>query len=60
VILKGIDGPINETQEQDITAIYNSGLHLLNMINEILDLSKIEAGKMELQIDDVDYYRSRK
>jgi len=53
VILKGIDGPINETQEQDITAIYNSGLHLLNMINEILDLSKIEAGKMELQIDDV-------
>ena len=54
VILKGIDGPINETQEQDITAIYNSGLHLLNMINEILDLSKIEAGKMELQIDDID------
>lgn len=53
VILKGIDGPINETQEQDITAIYNSGMHLLNMINEILDLSKIEAGKMELQIDDV-------
>jgi len=53
VILKGIDGPINDTQEQDITAIYNSGMHLLNMINEILDLSKIEAGKMELQIDDV-------
>jgi signal transduction histidine kinase len=53
VILKGIDGPINETQEQDITAIYNSGMHLLNMINEILDLSKIEAGKMELQFDDV-------
>ena len=49
VILKGIDGPINETQAQDITAIYNSGLHLLNMINEILDQSKIEAGKMELQ-----------
>ena len=53
VILKGIDGPINETQEQDITAIYNSGMHLLSMINEILDLSKIEAGKMELQIEDV-------
>lgn len=53
VILKGIDGPINDTQEQDITAIYNSGMHLLGMINEILDLSKIEAGKMELQIDDV-------
>jgi len=50
VILKGIDGPINETQAQDITAIYNSGMHLLNMINEILDMSKIEAGKMELQL----------
>lgn len=54
VILKGIDGPINDTQQQDITAIYNSGLHLLNMINEILDLSKIEAGKMELQINDLE------
>ena len=53
VILKGIDGPINDVQEQDITAIYNSGMHLLNMINEILDLSKIEAGKMELQFEDV-------
>ncbi|HNR01053.1 MAG TPA: response regulator [Anaerolineaceae bacterium] len=53
VILKGIDGPINETQAQDITAIYNSGMHLLNMINEILDMSKIEAGKMELQVEEM-------
>lgn len=49
VILKGIDGPINETQKQDLSAIYNSGQHLLTLINNILDLSKIEAGKMELQ-----------
>lgn len=53
VILKGIDGPINKVQEQDITSIYNSGMNLLNMINEILDLSKIEAGKMELQLEEV-------
>jgi CheY-like chemotaxis protein/anti-sigma regulatory factor (Ser/Thr protein kinase) len=53
VILKGIDGPINEVQEQDINAIYNSGMNLLTMINEILDLSKIEAGKMELQLEDI-------
>jgi signal transduction histidine kinase/DNA-binding response OmpR family regulator len=53
VILKGIDGPINKVQEQDITSIYNSGMNLLNMINEILDLSKIEAGKMELQLEDI-------
>lgn len=52
VILKGIDGPINEQQEQDLSAIYNSGQLLLNLINDVLDLSKIEAGKMELSIEE--------
>ena len=53
VILKGIDGPINDTQKQDLTAIYNSGQHLLSLINDILDLAKIDAGKMELAFADV-------
>jgi GAF domain-containing protein/DNA-binding response OmpR family regulator len=52
VILKGIDGPITELQQQDLTAIHNSGSHLLNLINNVLDISKIEAGKMELAIED--------
>lgn len=51
VILKGIDGALTEMQEQDLTTIYNSGLHLLNLINDILDQAKIAAGKMDLQID---------
>jgi GAF domain-containing protein/ActR/RegA family two-component response regulator len=54
VILKGIDGPITDLQQQDLSAIYNAGQHLLNMINDILDISKIEAGKMDLAFDNID------
>jgi GAF domain-containing protein/CheY-like chemotaxis protein len=51
VILKGIDGPLTEMQEQDLSTIYNSGQHLLNLINDILDQAKIAAGKMEIKPD---------
>ena len=40
-----------EERSQFLTDILNSGRHLLNLINEVLDLSKIEAGRMELQIE---------
>jgi GAF domain-containing protein/DNA-binding response OmpR family regulator len=53
VMLRGIDGPLTDMQSTDLTSIYNSGQHLLGLINNILDLSKIEAGKMELAIDPV-------
>ena len=53
VILKGIDGPVTEMQQQDLSAIYNSGQHLLGLINDILDLARIEAGKMELNFEEV-------
>jgi signal transduction histidine kinase/CheY-like chemotaxis protein len=54
VILKGFDGPVTDTQKQDLTAIYNAGQHLLGLINNILDFSKIESGKMELTFSEID------
>ena len=54
VILDGLDGPLNEELEEDVGAIHGSGRLLLNLINDILDLAKIEAGQMELEYTDVD------
>ncbi len=50
VILKGIDGPLTEMQEQDLSTIHSSGQYLLNLINDILDQAKIEADKLALNI----------
>jgi len=49
-----IAGPLNEKQQKYITTISESGRHLLSLINDILDLAKIEAGQISLDINRVD------
>ena len=49
VLLAKFFGEINEKQEDYLKDIHTSGRHLLALINDVLDLSKVEAGKMELE-----------
>ncbi len=49
VLREQMFGELNEKQAEYLDDILSSGQHLLNLINDILDLSKVEAGRMELQ-----------
>lgn len=53
ILLEGIHGEMAEKQRQSVQVIGDSGNHLLELINDILDMAKIEAGKIQLDIQTV-------
>ncbi|MEO7913498.1 MAG: cache domain-containing protein [Roseiflexaceae bacterium] len=57
VMLDELDGPISAMQREDLKTINQNGRFLLHLINELLDLARIEAGKIELDIRALDLGR---
>ena len=51
MLLMGLSGPLNEEQNKQLLKVKKNGHHLLNLINDILDISKIEADKVDLNYE---------
>ena len=52
IILQGIVGPLNEEQKKQLNMVRGSAQHLLSLINDVLDISKIEAGQLQVAYED--------
>jgi PAS domain S-box-containing protein len=55
LLLDHIFGPLNEKQQRGVERTHKAAKHLLELVNDILDLSKIEAGKMEVDLQQVEF-----
>lgn len=54
IILQGLAGPLNPEQDKQLNMVYDSARHLLALINDVLDISKIEAGQLEIAAEPFD------
>jgi PAS domain S-box-containing protein len=57
LLLSGADGPLSPAQERQVAIVQDAGRHLLGLISDVLDISRIEAGALSLRVDDVDLGR---
>jgi len=58
MVLQGLAGPINKEQEKQLGMVRGSARHLLDLINDILDISKIEAGQLQVMAETFDLRKS--
>lgn len=54
IILQGIVGPLNDEQKKQMNMVRESARHLLSLINDVLDISKIEAGQLQIAYENFD------
>ncbi|MBI5444731.1 MAG: GAF domain-containing protein, partial [Deltaproteobacteria bacterium] len=54
LVLDGVDGPVTAEQAASLSRVESNARHLLQLINDILDLSRIEAGRLELDVHEFD------
>jgi len=54
LLLMQLPGPLNDTQRRQLEHVQSSGKHLLSLINDLLDLAKIDSGRVELTLEPVD------
>lgn len=54
ILAKGLAGPLEPEQEKQVRMIHSSGKHLLELVNEVLDLTAVEAGRMKIERTSLD------
>ncbi len=58
ILLQGLGGPLNDEQSKQLGMVGESASHLLNLINDVLDISKIEAGQLQIRREPFDLRKS--
>lgn len=60
ILLQGLAGQLNDEQQKQMSMVQNSARHLLSLINDVLDISKIESGQLTISMEEFDVEQSIK